>query len=368
MKTYLGLFLLTLSILSCKKNINLEQNSSLNSAVSRQSKNEAKSWLYSIREITYHVSNLNTRLNQLEILGSDPIALQKSIKITFKGKETLYFVIYQKIKNIWRLSLFSEDFKLQKQLSFRNNMFQVIDCENCVTNGIPPTPPPINWCGTSIGALFCNPSGWGGGANNDCCSLQSLLPPDQPITCPEDCSGSGGGGGGGFDPYLDLSIQLNSILEPGDSFSFDGTLNPAQSLNFSSVLEFQNYLSTNASGQQADLTSPSLIIDQNSKIEHAKFNLTFIGGVDVSAKLEKLSQLWTLVDVTSSEYGVTFAWSWNQSNFSQTYNNNEIIFFIEGYVNYNVIIENLGTVYKQFYKFQVKIDRTTGKITSLVKL
>ncbi len=40
---------------------------------------------------------------------------------------------------------------------------------------------------------------------------------------------------------------------------------------------------------------------------------------------------------------------------------------VTGYVNYNVIVETIGTVYKQKMKFIIKINNQTGAITSLSK-
>jgi hypothetical protein len=176
------------------------------------------------------------------------------------------------------------------------------------------------------------------------------------------------GGTGGYDPYAALSYQLNSILAPGDSYEFNNNLDPSQSLAFASVGDFQNWLASNAANQQADLSTPETIIDPNTKIEHAKFNLTFVGGIDISCKVEKVNNLWNLLEVTSTEYGVTLGWSWEQTGYSQSTSGNEITVIVEGYAKYNVIIESFGTVYKQKYKFQIKIDKTTGKITSLSKL
>lgn len=176
------------------------------------------------------------------------------------------------------------------------------------------------------------------------------------------------GGTGGYNPYASLAYQLNNILAPGDSYEFNNNINPSNTLSFISVADFQNWLATNAANQQADLSAPETIIDPNNKIVHGKFNLTFVGGVDISCKVEKVNNLWNLSDVTSTEYGVTLGWSWEQTGYSQSTSGNEITVIVEGYVKYNIIIESFGTVYKQYYKFQIKIDKTTGKITSLAKL
>jgi hypothetical protein len=147
------------------------------------------------------------------------------------------------------------------------------------------------------------------------------------------------GAGGGYDPYAAISYQLNNILAPGDSYYYNSSLNPNQSLTFQSVSDFQNYLINNSVNQSADLTEPATIIDPNNKIEHAKFNLTFLGGVDVSTKVEKVGNIWNLKDVTSTEYGITLGWSWEQSTFSQSNSGNETNVIVEGYVKYNILLK-----------------------------
>lgn len=163
---------------------------------------------------------------------------------------------------------------------------------------------------------------------------------------------------------VNLINQLNTIRQPGEQFYFEDNLTVKNSISFSSVAELSEYLN-NAGTYGA--TSSSTIINQNEKIEHGKFNLTFIGGVEVSCKLSKVGNLWQLGNVTSSEYGVTFGWSWSQSDFAQSTAGNEITLTVEGYVNYNIIVEAVGTVYKQKTKFIIKINNQTGAITSLSK-
>lgn len=194
------------------------------------------------------------------------------------------------------------------------------------------------------------PGGGGGGSSN---GGGSPLTPIELIP-----------GGDLTEAQINLMTQLNAIRQPGDHYYFDNQLSAQNSLSFSSVAEFSQFL---ASAGITGTTISSTIINQNEKIEHGKFNLTFIGGVDVSCKLSKVGNLWQLGNVTSSEYGVTFGWSWSQSDFAYSTNGNEISLTVEGYVNYNVIVEAIGTVYKQKMKFIIKINNQTGAITSLSK-
>ena len=211
--------------------------------------------------------------------------------------------------------------------------------------------------------------GTGGGGDPDPCNGSGSIPVARALPC------DGDGGGGGIDPepiedepYATLSQQLNAILQPGDNYTFVSHPDPSQCLSFNSVAEFQNYLQNNANNQQADLSTPTEEINQTQKFEHAKFNLTFIGGVDVKCKLEKVNNVWNLINVTSTDYGVTLGWEWEQNDYSQSTAGNEITVVVKGEVQYNIIIDGVGVWYEQPYTFQIKINKTTGKITSLAKL
>lgn len=185
---------------------------------------------------------------------------------------------------------------------------------------------------------------------------------------PQDWNNTGGGGGG-WDPQAQLAYQLNGILMPGDSYSFNNNIDPGQSLTFSTVAEFQNYLLANAANQQGDITEPPTLIDSTQRIEYGKFNLTFIGGVKVLVTLQNSgSGYWYIVGQSSSEYGVTLGWSWEQTATSQSTTNDVITLIVKGDAKYNLIIESIGTVYRQAYTFELKFNRHTGKIFSIAKL
>lgn len=271
----------------------------------------------------------------------DTILYKKGDFSTYTGTTSVY---NQKLKKL-------RDFVYEKG---KLKKVKVSDCTTCLLI-VPSTPPPdnTNWC--TVYPPLCDYSS-GGDDTND------------PTMMTMDPGNDGGGGGGAVVDYTAITYQLNSILAPGDRYTYDNTIDPNNSLYFSTVADFQNFLSANSANQRADLSTPSTEIDPNNKIEHGKFNLTFIGGVDISTKLEKTGSVWTLNQITSTEYGVTLGWSWEQSDYSQSTSGTEITVIVEGYAKYNVIIEAFGTVYKQFYKFQLKINNQTGKITSLTKL
>lgn len=200
--------------------------------------------------------------------------------------------------------------------------------------------------------------------------------------------GSGGGGGTeipecedpdaecgpGWDPsggsglYEVVANQLNSILAPDDYFYFVSNLNPNQSLIFTHVTDFQNYLNENENNYLIDLTGSPTIINQDERIEYGKISFGFGGGVEVGVKVTKTGNLWSVIEVTSTDYGLTLSWSWQHDHYAQSTNGNEITIDVYGYIKYNIFVEGIGTVYKSKRHYRLKVDKTTGKITSISKI
>lgn len=171
-----------------------------------------------------------------------------------------------------------------------------------------------------------------------------------------------------------LANSINQILETGDSYVFDNAIPTNNALTFNSVAEFKTFLNSNVTNTSFDLTTPSIVSPSgDEKTENAKVVLiTFPakGGVDIDVKLEKdaTSNKWTVSNVTSSDYGYTFAWSWEHKDYTKSTSGNEITVIVKGYVKYNVFLEGIGTLYKSERKYQIKIDATTGKITSISQI
>ncbi|MGG9971502.1 hypothetical protein ACQ33O_06880 [Ferruginibacter sp. SUN002] len=83
--------------------------------------------------------------------------------------------------------------------------------------------------------------------------------------------------------------------------------------------------------------------------------------------MKKEGTNWIVTDITSSDYGVTLGWEWNQQSFTQSTSGNEIIVDVYGFIDYNILIDGLGTLYKKKQHYQLKINSQTGKITYLAK-
>ena len=68
--------------------------------------------------------------------------------------------------------------------------------------------------------------------------------------------------------------------------------------------------------------------------------------------------------VTSSDWGVTFSFSWEQSSYDSNTKDELTTINIYGKLKYNIFIEGIETVYTELKHFQVVVNNKTGKEVS----
>ena len=168
-----------------------------------------------------------------------------------------------------------------------------------------------------------------------------------------------------------LTQQLNAILQQGDSYLFQPIID--NSLNFTSVADFQNYLTNINNNTTFDITQPSVINQQgDEKTVKGRINRTFMAGEDIFVKVKKNAQnTWDVVQVTSDDWGFTLGWSWSTTGApapSISTTGNVITIDVYGYEKYNIFVEGIGTVYKKLMHYRVVMNKTTGEMTSLSKI
>jgi hypothetical protein len=163
-------------------------------------------------------------------------------------------------------------------------------------------------------------------------------------------------------PQTQLITKLNAIQKPGDYYYFDNTLTATNAKIYNRVEDFLADLeSVTFETPSTTQQTPNQIIDKQ------RVYRSIFGGYDFFVKTEKNAQnKYELIDVTSSEFGLTLGWSWTQTSYATTLLNpkkpNEITVDIWGTENYNIIVENFGTVWKSVQHYQITFDNTTGKI------
>lgn len=164
-------------------------------------------------------------------------------------------------------------------------------------------------------------------------------------------------------------LAFTDMMAPGDGFEYDVLVNSFFQA-FNSVYEFQVYKNNigNLNNTTYNLSIPPTIINQQEKIKKARFNLNLIGGIDIDLKMEKVDNYWKIKEVDSDTWGLTPATTWKQGVYNQTLNGNEITVEVSGKLSYNIIIQGIGTIYKQILKFRIKVNNITGELISISRI
>lgn len=177
---------------------------------------------------------------------------------------------------------------------------------------------------------------------------------------------SGGGGGGS----LTIEQKLNIMLKPGDSYEFIDPNGPQSVLLesygvYPSVEDFENAIST----YKLEIPAGIVIGNGDTILPKLRVNKIFVGGYDFYVKLKKDStNVFTFDSVASTEWGLTFSWSWTTVTTSNSVSGDIITVDIIGTENYNVFLEGIGTVYKSAQHYRITINKNTGKVLSFQKI
>jgi len=173
--------------------------------------------------------------------------------------------------------------------------------------------------------------------------------------------------GNGWEPLPpDQVLAFEDMMVPGDGFEYNVPVNPSFQV-FNSLNEFRSYKDavSNLNNTRYDLSIPSTILSQQEKIKRGRYNLNFIGGVDVDVTLEKVDGFWKIKEVESDTWGFTPMTSWHQTATRKSLTGNEITLEVFGKLHYNVIIDGIGTIYKQDFKFRLKFNNATGELIAI---
>ncbi|MBM6498793.1 hypothetical protein [Flavobacterium macrobrachii] len=164
------------------------------------------------------------------------------------------------------------------------------------------------------------------------------------------------------------SELINFSIEKGDSFKFDNTIVANNSLNFDNLIEFQNFINDiPTEGFDFEVENDQ---QNNQKTAKVKLALTGIfGGINFKIK-QNMSPPYSIANVTSSAYGFTLAFGWEQKDYDVNINTtaNTATITISGDIHYNVFIDGVGTIWSSEIEIRVVLNTTTGTIISAVKL
>lgn len=160
-------------------------------------------------------------------------------------------------------------------------------------------------------------------------------------------------------------VKLIEIMTNyGGSFTIDENVNSDNALVFDTDIDLDNYFALQID-EASDFEYTN--IDQlNEKISSSKF---WVGapyhGVKVNVK-QKMTNPYSVENVTSELFGVTIFADWHQSDYSVSISNNVVTVDVYGVSSIKIFFESVGTVYHENQHFQIKINKLTGEIISAV--
>lgn len=131
--------------------------------------------------------------------------------------------------------------------------------------------------------------------------------------------------------------------------------------SFKSIAEFKKYIKNSNKVE---------LLGNRNEIEYTaefRYNLIFVGGIIIYVK-QQIKPTYSIIDVSSSEWGVTISFSWEQTNYDKSTNGNYTTITVSGKLNYNLFIDGIGTIYSDICKFQVVVDNRTDHSISMKKL
>ncbi len=153
---------------------------------------------------------------------------------------------------------------------------------------------------------------------------------------------------------IDLAITNNS------SFTFDNTFDPDNDLNFSSVQEFENYLTDieNRSVTNFEIADDT---QNEEKIASVEFPNGLFNSLKINVK-QKLSP-YSVLNITSYLTGITLFDSWEQKEY--TVDNNyfdSVRIDLYGTMSLKIFTEGIGTIYIYDKHYVILISKNSGQI------
>ncbi len=172
-------------------------------------------------------------------------------------------------------------------------------------------------------------------------------------------------------PIHIIEIQLNDILDEGDSYVIDSTLDLNNTLSFNSVNDFQLFLDD----QTLELGQNTTVQNGNIKTE---FTINYAGTlakleINVISKLENPTnnQAYELLEVNSETIGFWPLTSWNQSDDEMAHSidnvNNVVTIYFEGTMTYGIDIDGIPVSWSESFNYTLVINILNGQPISITK-
>lgn len=152
---------------------------------------------------------------------------------------------------------------------------------------------------------------------------------------------------------IDLAIENNA------TFNFDNTIDPANSLNFDNVEDFQDYLDNiPTDGFDIELEDN---LQTNQKIAKCKFQN---GAYGIQVKIKQNMNPYSVADVTSNKYGFSILLDWEQTDYSVNITGSYVFIDIYGVQTTGITIDGIGLAYEDNFHYKITINKNSGTIIS----
>lgn len=152
---------------------------------------------------------------------------------------------------------------------------------------------------------------------------------------------------------IDLAIENNA------TFNFDNTIDPANSLNFDNVEDFQDYLDNiPTDGFDIELEDN---MQTNQKIAKCKFQN---GAYGIQVKIKQNMNPYSVADVTSNKYGFSILLDWEQTDYSVNITGSYVFIDIYGVQTTGITIDGIGLAYEDNFHYKITINKNSGTIIS----
>ncbi len=201
---------------------------------------------------------------------------------------------------------------------------------------------------------------------------------DPPIVIPNPGGGTGnpGGGGGpgggtvgGGGPTPQYCAGLNAIIIPilksGESYQ---CATPNESFaTFSSASAFAEYIDSPISYSdtyEAQSSTEKILRLSALTASFPKMGEEFF----VKLRKNSGSTLWEVIDVTSADWGFPIFTEWEQLAWTVSVSNNVSKVEVMGRRSFNIILEGIGTIYRQERKYRITVDNVSGTKISFIKI
>lgn len=166
-------------------------------------------------------------------------------------------------------------------------------------------------------------------------------------------------------------LALSNLADDNDTFVYPATnIDPNNALSFNSVQEFENYLNSTT------LHSGFPVVLEQDGTHTSRFQVEF--GVVLPINLDiYVNQIladlsngisYSVVDVETSYTGFTLGTSWSQVTYDYTVVGDEAIINLYGNLNYNLFLENIGTVFTDAKQYEMRVNINTGEEVSFIEI